>query len=127
MSDDITPALTRAEWAAVLANREQLQSIREQFFDLPFSGHALAALLLYEEPFGFSRQDVEDEREVADYCDLMTREHTAAGNTAVADTFRLLGGRHRIRAEKIAALLPPPAAPAEPTVEQDNPDGSSPL
>jgi hypothetical protein len=107
MTNDITPALTRAEWAAVLASREQLASIREQFFDLPFSGHALAALLLYEEPFGFSRQDVEDEREVADYCIAMTREHTAAGNLPVADTFRRLGERHRERADKIAALLPP--------------------
>ena len=55
-SGSITPALTRAEWAGVLANRAQLAEIREQFLDTPFSGHALAALLLFEEDFGFSAQ-----------------------------------------------------------------------
>ena len=105
--NDITPALSRAEWAGVLANRAQLAAIREQFLDTPFSGHALAALLLYGEPYGFTAQDVEDEREVAAYCDKMSAEHEAAGNAGVAATFRLLGERHRVRAVKIAALLPP--------------------
>ncbi|MBV9879002.1 MAG: hypothetical protein JO180_00825 [Gemmatirosa sp.] len=104
---DITPALTRAEWAGVLARQSQLGELREQFLDTPFSGHALAALLLYGEPYGFSAQDVEDETEVAAYCAKMAAEHDAAGNAAVAATFRLLGERHRVRAVKIAALLPP--------------------
>jgi hypothetical protein len=107
MSSEITPALSRAEWAGVLANREQLAAIREQFSGLPFSSHALAALFLYEEPFGFSAQDVDDEIQVADYCDHMAVEQELAGEPALAATFRLLGGRHRIRAAKIAALLPP--------------------
>jgi hypothetical protein len=104
---DITPALTAAEWAGILANQAQLDALREQFLDTPFSGHALAALLLYGEPYGFSEQDVEDEREVAAYCDKMSAEHEAAGNAPVAATFRLLGERHRVRAMKLAALLPP--------------------
>ena len=107
MSSDITPALTRAEWAGVLANREHLTAIREQFLDTPFSGHALAALLLFEEAFGFSKQDVDDEVQVAAYCAAMAEEHALAGQTATATTFRLLGERHRERAAKIAALLPP--------------------
>lgn len=106
-SPDITPALTAAEWSGILANRAQLDEIREQFLDTPFSGHALAALLLFGESYGFSPQDVEDEDEVAVYCDKMASEHAAAGNDAVALTFRQLGERHRIRAAKIAALLPP--------------------
>ena len=103
----ITPALTRAEWAGVLANRAQLTDIRERFLDTPFSGHALAALLLFEEAFGFSAQDVDDEVQVAIYCAAMADEQELAGRHDAATTFRLLGERHRHRAIKIAALLPP--------------------
>ena len=107
MPSDITPALTRAEWAGVLANRDQLTAIRDQFLDTPFSGHALAALLLFEEAFGFTRQDVDDEVQVAAYCAAMAEEHALAGQTSTATTFRQLGERHRERALRIAALLPP--------------------
>ena len=103
----ITPALTRAEWAGVLVNRAQLADIRERFLDTPFSGHALAALLLFEEPFGFTAQDVEDEVQVATYCAAMADEQEVTGRRDAATTFRLLGERHRQRAAKIAALLPP--------------------
>ena len=102
-----SPALTAAEWAGVLQNREQLNDIREQLLDTPFSAHAVAALLLYEEPFGFTKQDVEDEEEVAAYCASMAAQQELAGNKETAETFRLLGGRHKVRAAKIAALLPP--------------------
>ena len=111
MTSDITPALSRAEWAGVLANRAQLAAIREQFLDTPFSGHALAALLLFEEPFGFTAQDVDDEVQVAAYCAAMAEEQRAAGQAGAAATFRLLGERHRERAAKIAALLPPADEP----------------
>jgi hypothetical protein len=107
VTSDITPALNRAEWAGVLANREQLAAIREQFLDTPFSGHALAALLLFEEPFGFTAQDVTDEVDVAAYCARMAAEQRTAGQAGAAATFELLGARHRERAAKIAALLPP--------------------
>ena len=107
MASDITPALTQSEWAGVLANRSELADIRERFLDTPFSGHALAALLLYDEPYGFSQHDVDDEVQVAAYCDAMADEQELAGQPAAATTFRLLGARHRTRALKIAALLPP--------------------
>ena len=110
MAEEVIPALTSAEWAGVLANREQLVVIREQLLDTPFSGHALAALLLFEEPFGFSAEDVDDEVQVAAYCDVMADEQAAAGQEARAATFRMLGERHRVRAAKLAALLPPERA-----------------
>jgi hypothetical protein len=106
-SYNITPALTRAEWAGVLANRAQLADIRERFLDTPFSGHALAALLLFEEEFGFTAEDVEDEIQVSVYCAAMADEQALAGRHDAATTFRLLGERHHRRAAKIAALLPP--------------------
>ena len=107
MPVDITPALTRAEWAGVLANRAQLDAIREQFLDTPFDGHAVAALLLFEQPFGFSSQDLDDEVQVAAYCAAMAKERESAGNTPAAGIFRELSERHKERAAKIAALLPP--------------------
>ena len=110
MADDPTPALTRAEWAGVLANREQLEAIREQLLDTPFSAHAVAALLLYGEPFGFSTQDVDDEVQVAAYCAAMATQLEGSGQGATAQTFRMLGERHTARAAKIAALLPPGAS-----------------
>ena len=110
MAAEVTPALSSAEWAGVLANREQLAIIREQLLDTPFSGHAVAALLLFEEPYGFSAEDVDDEEQVAAYCAAMAEEQAAAGEEARATTFRLLGERHRARATKIAALLPPTQA-----------------
>ncbi len=107
MSTEIAPALSAAEWAGVLAQQDGLAHLREQFATLPFSAHAIAALLLYEQPFGFSQQDVQDEREVSDYCAVMARQHRETGDQATAAKFELLGARHRERAAKLAALLPP--------------------
>lgn len=109
MNDPLSPALSGPEWAGVLKNREQLMSIREQLLDTPFSAHAVAALLLYDEPFGFSTQDVDDEVQVAAYCESMAVQLDGSGQAATAETFRLLGQRHKVRAAKIAALLPPSA------------------
>lgn len=103
----ITPALSPAQWSAVLARAGELASLRAGFESVPFSSHALAALFLYDQPFGFSAQDVVDEREVADYCDMMSRQHGATGDAAKSSAFGELAERHRVRAAKIAALLPP--------------------
>jgi hypothetical protein len=101
------PALTNAEWTGVLSQADGLSQMREQFAVLPLSTHAIAALLLYGQPFGFTRQDVQDEHEVSEYCAVMATKHRAEGDLATAAKFEMLGGRHRERAEKIAALLPP--------------------
>jgi hypothetical protein len=102
------PALSPAEWNGVLLQQDGLAHLREQFGKLPFSAHAIAALLLFEQPFGFTQQDVQDEEEVSAYCEAMSAQHRDAGDRATAAKFELLGGRHRERAMKIAALLPPP-------------------
>jgi hypothetical protein len=107
VSNPVSAALSGPEWAGVLKNREQLMSIREQLLDTPFSAHAVAALLLYDEPFGFTAQDVDDEVQVAAYCESMAAQLESSGQGATAETFRLLGARHRVRAAKLAALLPP--------------------
>lgn len=102
-------ALSDAEWNGVLLQQDGLTQMREQFATLPYSAHAIAALLLYEQPFGFSRQDVQDEEEVSEYCRVMAAQHRDAGDRETAAKFELLGGRHAERAAKIAALLPPPS------------------
>jgi hypothetical protein len=103
------PALTPAEWNGILLQQDGLAHLREQFGRLPFSTHAIAALLLYEQPFGFTQQDVQDEDEVSAYCDVMAAQNRVAGDKTTAAKFELLGGRHKERAAKIAALLPPSA------------------
>ena len=108
----VKPALDPGEWRAVLASTERLDQVRGAFANGPFTTHALAAILLYGEPYGFSQQDVKDETEVATYCAKMAGDHMSLGDTATAETFRLLGERHRERAAKIAALLPPDEASA---------------
>jgi len=105
--EPITPALTPAEWNGVLRQQDGLAQLREQFAQLPFPPHAIAALLLYEQPFGFTQQDAQDEIEVSDYCAVMARQNRELGDQATAAKFDMLGRRHRERAEKIAALLPP--------------------
>jgi hypothetical protein len=101
-----TSALSAAEWRGLLHQKDGLAHLREQFGKLPFSAHAIAALLLYEQPFGFTLQDVQDEDEVSEYCAVMAAQHREAGDQATAAKFELLGGRHRERSQRIAALLP---------------------
>ncbi len=105
---DPAPALSAAEWHGVLSRADGLAHLREQFGTLSFSTHAVAALLLYDQPYGFSAQDVTDEMEVSEYCAVMARQNRESGNVATAEKFEYLGGRHRERAARIAALLPPP-------------------
>ena len=100
-------ALSAAEWNGVLHQGDGLAHLREEFGKLPFSAHAIAALLLYDQPFGFTRQDVQDEEEVSAYCAMMAAQNRAAGDSATAAKFELLGGRQQERAAKLAALLPP--------------------
>lgn len=101
-------ALSAAEWNGVLSQQDGLAHLREQFAQLPFPPHAIAALLLYDQPFGFSQMDVQDEEEVSAYCEAMTAHHKEINDETTAAKFALLGRRHRERAAKIAALLPPP-------------------
>ena len=102
-----SPALSDAEWNGVLHQKDGLVHLREEFGKLPFSSHAIAALLLYDQPFGFTPQDVQDEDEVSAYCAVMAAQSREAGDHATAAKFELLGGRHKERAAKLAALLPP--------------------
>lgn len=102
MTDPVIPAAMSAEeW------KEALELIRDKnkHGELKLSIHGTAALALYGQPYGFSQQDVDDEIQVAEYCETMARQQE--GSPAGA-TFRLLGERHKVRARKIAALLPPP-------------------
>ncbi len=107
----VRPAFSADEWEKFLALGERLPAmLRELLATSPFSAHGLAALLLRGQPFGFTQQDDDDERQVADYCEKMERDSTAIGDQRSAELFRMLGPRHRDRADRIAALLPPAQA-----------------
>lgn len=118
--DEIEPALSPAQWTAVLQRADHLAELRAGFGNMPFSAHALAAILLYEQPFGFTAEDARDEREVAAYCDSMAAKLAEAGDDATAGTFRELAGKHRVRAAKIAALLPPEGVGEEARGEEES-------
>jgi hypothetical protein len=105
--DDIRPALSPDQWSSVLAQSGEVRAMFDgALAGTPFSAHAIAALLLLGEPFGFAQQDVTDELEVAAFCDAMAHELARSGDER-AEMFRSLAPRHRSRAKRIAALLPP--------------------
>ena len=105
--DDIHPALSPEQWSSVLAQSGQVRAMFDgALAGTPFSPHAIAALLLLGEPFGFAQQDVTDELEVAAFCEAMAQELERTGDERSA-LFQSLAPRHRSRARRIAALLPP--------------------
>lgn len=102
---DIKPALTPEEWAKtpkVLAKVEidpPLQFIGTgKVEDYPARTiHAMAALLLRGQPFGFTREDVRLLREAIQTCESEWRMGDVEGDVAI---LRSLAGR-------LEALLPP--------------------
>jgi hypothetical protein len=97
MSDAIKPAMTAEQWA----EPQTLKHISDLAYDNEL--HAVAALALLRQPFGFTWVDVDDELTVAE------RYESDAGytNTAVVTLAMRLARRARDRADRIAALLPP--------------------
>lgn len=113
MSDTIEPALTAEEWADNTSARSDW--FVTPYHDTPFmswfesnhgsylevSQHALAALALHEQPFGFTREDV---------ALLLSLAH---GNPPEFGRSYLEDGEDaqlRSLAARIAALLPPEAS-----------------
>lgn len=113
MSDEIKNALTPEEWAQKLVKRDEVWAELSTEGDVevyrwpsadwnpradapPALRHALAALCLYGQPFGFTREDVEG---------LSRRAENEE------DVSHMMGGRGasslRSLATRIAALLPP--------------------
>lgn len=102
MSETLPPALTEAEWADSFLphNFHDTRGERTVFIacdEVEKSRHALAALCLYGQPYGFTREDVTmlDDLRGLDWEDL---------NLAEA---RALGAQVRSLMSRIAALLPP--------------------
>lgn len=73
----------------------------------PENRHAIAALCLHGQPFGFTQQDVIDERLA--YVNLVTlaRQAQEMGDESMRLARIEQSRRHYERAAKIAALLPP--------------------
>ena len=55
MVEHIRPALSPDDWATVLAHGEGVKDMfRDAFRNTKYSGHAIAAMLLLDEPYGFT-------------------------------------------------------------------------
>lgn len=99
MAEEIQPALTAEEWRCGFAERPnrtvELGVLVTDHTDYTISVqdertlHALAALCLYGQPFGFTREDLK------------------ALMWAIDDSGDLLAAKLRSLADRIAALLPP--------------------
>lgn len=98
----IPPALSPEQWAQFLEPH-----VGNGSGQLQLTLHGTAAIAMYNQPYGFTNDDVDDEQQVAEYCDRMAIAQDELGEYAMATTFRNLAIRHRLRAAKIAALLPP--------------------
>ena len=102
------PALTPDEWeqwqtgqrfifsatedrGVTMLNRTGIEHARRQ---------GLAALALYQQPFGFTHDDVRGLRQSAQYCRVQSMTDPSGQHLASAEWFDRL-------ADRIAALLPP--------------------
>lgn len=121
MSEGIKPALTPEEWAAGEAQRGNygVRLYRHDGFEAvhiedpdEVAGcttmrHAAAALCLYQQPFGFTQEDVEAIKLLSSYAPRVCWQDGAK----VSDEDRALANAHQTAqslADRIASLLPPP-------------------
>ena len=104
MPDPMKPALTAEEWASEIANTyfplEDRMWWAADEADLPYGGHrhALAALALHGQPFGFND---EDRAMLYLFADTLGARGVHESHVA----------RCKSLADRIAALLPPEPAP----------------
>ena len=124
---DVKPALTREEWAVletdpggdpnadgqVFVDDERTGAIcvtgGGTFYEIP-RPHSCAALCLHGQPFGFTREDVADERFAAEMFAALAEVMEANPESWISlagPGFRDRIARARDRADRIEALLPP--------------------
>jgi hypothetical protein len=104
MADDTLPALSAEEWIQYGANRSVLRDFAcdkrpwgpRRRFTYEEKLHAVAAMALYDQPFGFTRADMY----------LLVDEANLHDRQGTSDDVRR-SSRLRELAARIAALLPP--------------------
>ena len=123
MSDDIKPALTADEWAKELdypvmdaALNHAARSLEVRTFSAWHDKrHALAALCLYQQPFGFTQDEMATLRAVAAPFELHHDDDISPGSGHELIDFATfpVGTQAQLlsAAAKIAALLPPEETP----------------
>lgn len=100
-STQIKPALTKEEWARITPDtgiiQRQINGVTYGYYagTTPEGRHAMAALALYGQPFGFTRKDVQNLRAGGEWVRM---------DGLTADEFR------KSLADRIEALLPLEAA-----------------
>jgi hypothetical protein len=98
---DIQPALTTEEWALYNSPRRRIPVGVKQ------RPHAAAAIALHGQPFGFTQEDVRDERNAENDCARLARQAQDGGDELERYKFVGRQRRHKERADRIEALLPP--------------------
>jgi len=108
MSEKIEPAMTDEAWHDALKDRAGFAAAMQLAWGDDThreNDHALAALALYGQPFGFTAGDVDWLRDIARVCELMATEQFTPGYLVR----QAWGDRRRATdslADRIAALLP---------------------
>lgn len=103
----IEPAMTAEEWQEAFDNEwfPMPMNVDEEY-DLTEKPHASAALCLYGQKFGFTREDVRELRKVADLYENAKIE-TQDGIDTISIVLQPRIAALRSLADRIAALLPP--------------------
>ena len=106
---DIKPALRAEEWEQFFKGGVSFQTQEPHIpvgcRDVELDAHALAATMLYDQPFGFTWGDVDDERtELEILKGYMARIREQGGDHK---RIRKIIGRKKARITRIAVLLPP--------------------
>ena len=104
---EIKPALTEEEWAALDPNWFQKGRFGGDNYLTYDQRHAMAAKCLQYMPFGFTREDVEDEHLAYRDAVIVARHYQDAGDEQNQQLFIARAKRHISRAKRIEALLPP--------------------
>ena len=116
---EIQPALTKEEWWEYLNSGRRSPTAEDEFEEnreawgktaeeMRRTYHKNAARALYQAgPLGFTWEDVDDENQAYHDAVVMARWAQEEGDEERCQQFQGRARRHRLRAMKIAALLPP--------------------
>jgi len=109
----VRPVLTAEEWAraGIASSPERGLAIKNtlDMDDAP-DFHGAAALALYGQPFGFTQEDVKDERNAERDCMELARQAQDRGDELERYKYVGRARRHKEPADRIEALLPPATA-----------------
>lgn len=103
---EIKPALTAEEWAMARVHVSLYPTGKDLMLQLG-NRHGIAAAALHDQPFGFTREDVVDEHQAYHDAVMLARHFQDSGMERERLACKERARRHKERADRIEALLPP--------------------